>query len=356
MNVEAVVLAGGFGTRLRPLTWDTPKPLVPVLGRPLLEWVIRTLPDDVIQVTLAAGFRSEKLEKYARTNPLPKNIEIEVEPYPLDTAGAIKYATRHSTADTYIVYNGDIISSLDVRDMLEFHEKHDGIATIALYPVPEEEVHRFGVVDIDDDNKIHAFVEKPDPQEAPSNLINAGTYILDREVIERIPEGRPVSIEREIFPELAEEGLLYGYTFEGYWVDVGLPESYLEAHRILMEHECNDVNTVGARVKATETTPPVVVMQMAEIENSHLGPYVYVAERAHIDGCTVENSVIHRDATLESSEIKNSIIGPRTHVRNAELEAVVTGRDTEITDCTLKDVKISPGKDVRENLEDEWVI
>ncbi len=356
MNVDAVVLAGGFGTRLRPLTWDTPKPLVPILGRPLLEWVIRSLPDDVVHVHLAAGFSSDKLERYVESNPLPRKLHLKVEPKPLDTAGAIKFACRDSTADVFIAFNGDIISSLDVREMLEFHREHDGIATIALYPVPKDEVSRFGVVDLDEDNRILDFVEKPAPEEAPSNLINAGAYILDREVLDYIPEGRPVSIEREIFPKLAEEGLLYGFKFEGYWVDVGLPETYLEAHRVLMEHECSGAALVGVRMDEADVKEPVVADPMSEVRSSELGPYVYIGERVEIEGATIENSVILADTRVEDAEIRDTIIAEKCHIEDAELDGCVIGHDAEVRGCTLRDVKVAPGKEAEEDMEDEWVV
>ncbi|WP_456482179.1 sugar phosphate nucleotidyltransferase [Methanopyrus sp.] len=354
--MDAVVLAGGFGTRLRPLTWDTPKPLVPILGRPLIEWVIRSLPRDIVHVHIAAGFSSDKLERYVESDPLPRKLHLKVEPKPLDTAGAIKFACRDSTADAFVAFNGDVISSLDVREMLEFHREHDGIATIALYPVPEDEVSRFGVVDLDDDNTILDFVEKPDPDEVPSNLINAGVYVLDREVLERIPEGRPVSIEREIFPKLAEEGLLYGFEFEGYWVDVGLPETYLEAHRVLMEHECTSESVVGARVTDTEIEPPVVIAPMAELRSSEIGPYTYVGERTEINGSIVENSVILEDVEIVNSEVRNTIVAEGCRVENARLDGCVLGYNAEARGCNLADVRVAPGKEAERNLESEWVI
>jgi len=356
LNVDAVVLAGGFGTRLRPLTWDTPKPLVPILGRPLLEWVIRGLPDDVVHVYLAAGFSSEKLERYVECNPLPRRLRLRVEPRPLDTAGAIKFACRDSTADAFIVFNGDVISSLNVREMLRFHREHDGIATVALYPVPEDEVSRFGVVELDGEDRIRRFVEKPDPEEAPSNLINAGAYVLDREVLDYIPEGRPVSIEREVFPRLAEEGLLYGFRFEGYWIDVGLPETYLEAHRMLMDHECSDRALVGVRSDGATLRDPVVIDPMSELRGSTIGPYVYVGGRVRIGGSVIENSVILADARVENAEIRDSIVAERCRVRDAELDGCVLGHDAEVEGCTLRSVRVAPGKEVSEDLEDRWVI
>ncbi len=356
MNVDAVVLAGGFGTRLRPLTWDTPKPLVPILGKPLIEWVIRSLPRDIVHVHIAAGFSSDKLERYVESNPLPRKLHLKVEPKPLDTAGAIKFACRDSTNDTLVAFNGDIVSSLDVRQMLESHLEHDGIATIALYPVPEEEVSRFGVVELDDDNRILDFVEKPEPDEAPSNLINAGAYVLDREVLDYIPEGRPVSIEREIFPKLAEEGLLYGFRFDGYWVDVGLPETYLEAHRVLMEHECSRKSVVGARITDTEFEPPVVAAPMAELRSSEVGPYVYVGERTEINGSVIENSVILDDVEIIDSEVRNTIVTEGCKIENARLDGCVLGRDAEARGCDLKSVRVAPGKEAERDLEGEWVI
>ncbi|WP_457614141.1 sugar phosphate nucleotidyltransferase, partial [Methanopyrus sp.] len=309
-----------------------------------------------VHVHIAAGFSSDKLERYIESDPLPRKLHLKVEPKPLDTAGAIKFACRDSTADAFVAFNGDIISSLDVREMLEFHREHDGIATIALYRIPEDEVSRFGVVDLDDDNRILDFVEKPEPNEAPSNFINAGVYVLDREVLDYIPEGRAVSIEREIFPKLAEEGLLYGFRFDGYWVDVGLPETYLEAHRVLMEHECSEESVVGARITDTELEPPVVAAPMVESRSSKIGPYVYVGERTEINGSMIENSIILEDVEIVDSEVRNTIVAEGCKIENARLDGCVLGHDAEVSGCNLKGVRVAPGKEAEQDLEDEWVI
>jgi mannose-1-phosphate guanylyltransferase len=173
--VEAIILAGGFGTRLRPLTYTRAKSLLPILNKPMISYLIDSLPTEVTKVILAVNYRKDQIEEFLQSMDYGKEIIVNDEPKPLGTGGAVKFAENHIT-DQFFVLNADIICSIDLSKMIAFHNKNNAEATISLWPV--ENVSEFGVVDIKADGNVIGFVEKPKPEDAPSDLINAGAYIL----------------------------------------------------------------------------------------------------------------------------------------------------------------------------------
>lgn len=229
--MQAVILAGGLGTRLRPLTETTPKPLLPLLNKPLVLHIIDALPKNIKEVILAVNYKKELLEEYFQTHDVGRNVKVISEPVPLGTGGAIKNVEKYVNG-SFVAFNGDAISSINVRDIIEYHKKKKGIGTIALWKV--KDVSHFGVVELKGD-RILSFKEKPKPDEAPSDLINAGVYVLETEIFDYIEPNKTVSIEKEVFPKIIGKGL-YGFSFKGYWIDVGRPETYLEAQRILLDN------------------------------------------------------------------------------------------------------------------------
>ncbi len=236
--MQAVVLVGGEGTRLRPLTYGTPKPMVPLFGVPFLERSLSRLKhagiDDVI---LAAGYLPAAItEHFGDGGRLGMRITYVVEAEPLGTAGALKNVERHIRGP-FFVLNGDVLTNLDLSAMLASHRKAGGVGTLHLIRV--EDPSAFGCVVHDASGRVSAFVEKPPRETAPTDEINAGTYLLEREVLDVIPAGRMVSIERETFPELIAAGrALYAYTTNDYWLDIGRPEHYLRAHRDVLDGLC----------------------------------------------------------------------------------------------------------------------
>jgi mannose-1-phosphate guanylyltransferase len=206
----AVVLVGGFGTRLRPLTLSAPKQMLPVVDRPMIEHVLGGLAGHgVDRVVLSMGYR-EDVFRAAYPDGSCAGIELRyaVESEPLDTAGAIRFAADSAgVAETFVVVNGDVITDMDLTDLWDRHHQVGAEATISLTPV--DDPSRFGVVPTDDEGRVLAFVEKPPPGEAPTNWINAGTYVMEPEVLDRIEPDRPSSVEREIFPSIVAEGRLW---------------------------------------------------------------------------------------------------------------------------------------------------
>jgi mannose-1-phosphate guanylyltransferase len=239
--MKAIILVGGQGTRLRPLTLTTPKPLLPLVNRPLLDHVINLLSTHgLTDIILAVGYRSERFEEvYGDGSHLGVRITYVREDRPLDTGWAIKNVQHHLNPDeACVVFNGDILTDLPITDMIRWHRERGALCTIALTPV--EDPSQYGVVDLDEEGRIVRFTEKPGREEATSNWINAGTYIMEPQALDYIPEvqlldeippGRPYSVELGLFPTLLKEGKpLYGYRSGAYWMDIGTPEKYMQAH------------------------------------------------------------------------------------------------------------------------------
>jgi len=296
--VRAVVLVGGFGTRLRPLTLTTPKQMLPVVDQPMIERVVRSLGSHgVTEAVLSLGYRPDAfMESYPDGTCAGVRLTYAVEPEPLDTAGAVRFAALAAGIDeTFIVVNGDVLTDLDVSALWDFHRSHGGEGTIALTPV--EDPSRYGVVPIDAEGRVLEFVEKPAVGTAPSNWVNAGTYVLEPSVLTRIDEGRKVSIERETFPTLAADGSLFAVQSSAYWLDAGTPSSYLQAQLDLID---------GLRGDAEHAVHPTV-----ELDAGATVSHSVVMRGAHIaKSVELINSVVLPGARIESgSVIADSIIG-----------------------------------------------
>ncbi|MFX1562286.1 MAG: NDP-sugar synthase, partial [Promethearchaeota archaeon] len=243
IDLKAIILVGGYGTRLRPLTYQRPKQLLPLANATLIEYMIDHLKiNGIKEIILATGFGVEKLkEKLGDGSSKGVTLQYSAEEKPLGTAGPIKLAEPFLRgSELFFALNGDIVTDIDYKLLLKAHQKYDATATIALYRV--DDPSRFGVVDIDADDRIQAFIEKPAPGKAPSNLINAGCYVLNESVLDLIPSGKTTSIENETFPKLCKSGGIYGYEHKGLWIDTGTPSSYLEANsailsKIVEEHK-----------------------------------------------------------------------------------------------------------------------
>ncbi|HLH47372.1 MAG TPA: NDP-sugar synthase [Acidimicrobiales bacterium] len=289
--MKAVVLVGGLGTRLRPLTSATPKQMLPVGPRPMIEHVVSHLAaHGVDEVVLSLGFAPDAfLAAYPGGRCAGVAMRYAVEDAPLDTAGAIAFAAAAAGVDeTFLVANGDVLTDLDVSSLIAFHRDRGAAATIHLTPV--EDPSRFGVVPTDDEGRVQAFIEKPAPGTAPTNLINGGTYVLETSVLERIPAGRPVSIERDTFPGLAADGRLFALASDASWLDAGTPATYLAANLRFAGHL-----DPSARVDPTATVTASVV-----------GPGAVVAA-----GAAVASSVLLAGASVGiDAVVGDSILGP----------------------------------------------
>ncbi len=292
--MKAVVLVGGEGTRLRPLTFTAPKQMLPVAGRPMIERVLAHIARHGIdEVVLSLGYRPDAfLEAYPDGYCAGVRLVYAVEPQPLDTAGAIGFAARHGGIDErFVVVNGDVLTDLDVTGLVAFHRRRGAVATISLTAV--DDPSRYGVVTLDRNGRVLAFVEKPSAADAPSHLINAGTYVLEAGVLDRIPSGRRVSIERETFPALVAEQAVFALASDSEWVDAGTPATYLA------------VNLTTAAREHVEIDGSARIHPDASVRRSVIGAGVVVGARAVIEG-----SVLHDDARVgPDAVVRDSIIG-----------------------------------------------
>jgi len=311
--MQAIILAGGFGTRLRPLTYTRAKSLLPILNKPMISYIINALPNYVDEVILAANYRKDQLQRYFDENNFNKKIVINDEPKPLGTGGAVKNAEKYIDG-TFLVMNSDIISSLDINKMIDFHKKRKATATISLWPV--KNVSEFGVVRIEKNNEIKDFIEKPKPEEAPSNLINAGVYVLEPEILDYIETDRLVSMEKEIFPQIIRDKKLFlGFKFDGYWIDVGRISSYVNANMMILKQRKINL-LVGNNVE-----------NRGKINLSSIGNNVSIGEDARI-----ESSVIYNNVRIgKNAIIKNSVIGENVEIEEgAKIIDSAVGDDEKI--------------------------
>lgn len=330
--MRAVILVGGFGTRLRPLTSTTPKQMLPVVGLPMIERVVAKLAEHgVSDAILSLGYRPDRfLEAYPDDICAGVHLHYAVESEPLDTAGAVRFAAAEGGVDsTFLVVNGDVLTDLDVGELWKFHQESGAEGTLALTPV--EDPSRYGVVPIDDSGRVQAFIEKPPADEAPSNWINAGSYVLEPSVLDRIPAGRKVSIERETFPAMVADGSLYGLHSDAYWVDAGTPATYLEVQldlidgrRGYVEQAISDSAVVaetasithsvimpgarveaGAEVRDSVVLPGAVIGERAMVIQSVVGPGAIVGERARLDDLSVlgTDAVVAAGAELHGARV-----------------------------------------------------
>jgi len=312
--MRAVVLVGGFGTRLRPLTLSVPKPMLPVGHVAIIERLIENLVrGGVTEVTLALGFRPEPfMQAFPDGTCAGATLTYAVEPEPLDTGGAIRFAALFAGIDsTFVVANGDVLTDLDVGALVHFHRSTGAEATLHLTPV--EDPSAFGVVDQEPSGLVRRFIEKPPPGTSPSNLINAGTYVFEPSVIARIPGRRKVSVEREIFPALVADQTLWAMATNDYWIDTGQPDLYLKANldvitRLRAEHSWAHGVAEGAVIGAGVALSDTVVADGASIG----------------DGADVSDSVLLAGAS----------VGPGAHVRHSVVMGHIGARAV-ISNCVI---------------------
>ncbi|HET7482119.1 MAG TPA: NDP-sugar synthase [Actinomycetota bacterium] len=315
--MRALILAGGFGTRLRPLTYTRPKHLLPIANRPHIEHVLRSLQaSGVDEAVLMTSYLADAFgDTVERAKSWGFTMHVTHEEEPLGTAGAIKNAERFARDDTVLVMNGDVLTDIELTELARFHRDRGAEATILLVPV--EDPSRFGVVPTDDDGRVERFIEKPPPGEAVTNLINAGVYVFEPSILDRIPSGEVWSTEHQLFPGLIDEGAaLYATSLPGYWRDIGTPRSLLEAN----------LDAVGGVFRTDAVTeigsplidPSATVDPAAEIAGSCIGAGVSIDS-----GASVTDSVLLPGVSVgEGADISTSILGagvtvsPDAHVKD----------------------------------------
>jgi mannose-1-phosphate guanylyltransferase len=310
--MKAVILAGGLGTRLRPITYTVPKPLMPIVNKPLVARAIEALPPSVDTVIVAISYMRDAVEDFFRVTDMGRKIIIVNEPSPLGTGGALKNVAEHLDS-TFIAMNGDCLSTVDFRALVKSHRDNGGIGTIALWEVDDPTA--YGVVAMDNNMRIGAFQEKPSKTEAKSNLINAGYYVFEPDILDYIGKG-PVSIEREVFPVVLEMGL-FGYRFDGYWVDCGTRESILRAQHLLLDR--GETSVSETRTNESHVVPPNNLKGVT-MKHCRLGPYVCAGTGVTVnERAEVQNALLMRNAVIEEGAIvMNSLVGPNTRIGKGE--------------------------------------
>jgi mannose-1-phosphate guanylyltransferase len=357
--MKAVVLVGGQGSRLRPITFDIPKALVPLRNRPFMGYMLDFLRRGGLSgAVLSLGYLPDPIQAYlcGQQDLEGFSVDYAVEDHALGTAGGIKNAEEYLDGETLVVVNGDVLAGMDLAKAIEVHNASDALATITLTSV--EDPTAYGLVEVDHEMLVHRFIEKPAADEVTTNLVNAGVYVLEPEVLEMIPAGREVSIEREIFPELRESGRLRAHISSSYWRDIGTPRSYLAAsHDVLSGavgardgFEYMDVHPSTECGKNIRLLPPVSIDEECRVSDlatiggrSSLGKNCVVG-----DGAVVEGSILLEGAEVEAGAVvRGSIVGPRARVGT---NAIVRGLSVLGAGCVVGEgnvldqgIRVNPG-------------
>lgn len=322
--MRAVVLVGGEGTRLRPLTWTAPKQMLPVVEVPMIERVLAHLAlHGIEEAVLSLGYRPDAfVDAYPDGRCAGVAVSYATEPTPLDTAGGIRFAAVHAGIDdTFLVVNGDVLADTDLSALIGFHRDRGAEGTISLTPV--EDPSSFGVVPTDVDGRVEAFIEKPSRADAPTNMINAGFYVLEPSVLDRIaPEGK-VNIERETFPAMVANRTLFALGSDAYWHDVGTPERYLEAHAALLSGRRAGPPAPGA----VEVAAGIWHLGTPRCDGAVTGRSLLGDGATVAAGAVVTDSVVGRDASVaEGAQVERSVLLAGAQVeRDATVEGSIVG-------------------------------
>jgi len=358
--VKAIILVGGEATRLHPLTPNTPKAMMPVLNAPFLSYVIKRLKSHGIsEIILTQSHYAEAIKNYfGDGKSLGTRLKYVIEPVQLGTAGAVKNS-ESLLGETFLALNGDVFTDLDDAAMLAFHRQKKAAVTIALTPVANPSA--YGLVETDPDGRVRRFLEKPKPEEITTNMINAGTYVIEPEVLRRIPPGTKFSFERELFPDLLARGEpVYAYLSDAYWIGMGTPENYLKLNRDLIEdkstqYQHNKAKSVGKGSKVhpeAQISGAMLIDRDCTIEKGAkiVGPAVIGAGTSIGEGALVENAIIWQDVSIgREAIIKSSIIANSCRledgcrIENAVLGDHVTVKEKARTEPGLR---VTPGTTV----------
>jgi len=360
MVMKAIVLAGGYATRLRPISYALPKLLFPVLGKPMISWTLDLLDNiGVDEVVLGVNYLADSLRAEVGSKYKGMEIRYSLEDVPLGTAGPLKLAsTKIRLDETFIAMNGDVIADVDLAKMLNHHKQTNASVTDALHEVKDPS--RFGVVQLDDMGRVIRFVEKPKTREAPSRLVNAGIYVIEPEVLQMIPDTRKVSLEREIFTLLARDGKLIGFPFSGYWFDIGDLSEYQKANfALLQERAQGPLREEDASVAANATIrAPVFLGEATKVESkATVGPCVIAAKNALIEsGARVSNSILFDGVTIgEESIVSGAILASNVKIgRKVRIErGSIVSPYVQINDGVKvgRNAKIHPYKEIDSNIK-----
>lgn len=349
--MKAAMLVGGFGTRLRPLTITTPKPMLPLVNIPFLEIELLHLKRyGVDEVILSTGYMPAVFDEYfGDGSRLGLKLVHVTEDEPLGTCGAIKNVVEHLGEEPVIVCNGDILTDLDIAALVAYHKEKGAKVTITLTPV--EDPTAYGLVPLDDDGHIKEFLEKPSWDQVVTNLINAGTYVMDPAVLDQVPPGQNYSFERQLFPDLLKQGEpMFGFPSDCYWLDLGTPEKYLAAHHDILSGE------IDIPMKGSEEGERVWIGDGVDIaQTAHIHGPVIVGDRVKVGPgakiqaktCLGNDVKIEAEARVEGSVVLDgATIGERSQVEESIVgRGTVLGADCHVADCSVLGDNIVSGSE-----------
>ncbi|MBN1298782.1 MAG: NDP-sugar synthase [Actinobacteria bacterium] len=366
--MKGVILAGGKGTRMRPLTYITPKPMLPLVTKPFMEYFILRLKHfGINEIILSTGYLPDVFNTYfGNGKKFGVNIIYVTEEQPLGTCGAVKNVEKYIGNETFLVFNGDILTSLNLKNMISFHKSKKADITISLSPV--EDPTSYGLVPIDKNGKVKDFLEKPSMEEINTNLINAGTYIIEPHILGHVPEGENYSFERELFPKVLKLGYkIFGYASNDYWLDVGTPEKYMTAHYDILDRKVafnfayKKVYPnvyIGADTKYSKdniTIGPIVIGEKTTLEDDvKIMPNSVVGNNCKImKGSSVSESIIFDNCTIgKDCIIRNAIIAHNVKVgNNVKVEGnSIVGDNSKLGDNNIlkNGIRINVNSEIKE--------
>jgi len=335
---KAVILAGGYGTRLRPLTFTTPKAMIPLVNKPIIEYILDYLISYGLKdIVITTNYLREQTINYLSSKRSDLKLAYPEEPSPLGTAGSVKNA---AIGETSFIIQGDNITDIDLKKVMAFHEEHGRLVTIALLPVPNPSL--YGIAEIEANGRIRNFKEKPSPSECFSNLANTGLYIIEPEAMEYVPENSAFDFSKDLFPILVAKREVYGCVVNGFWTDIGNPEGYMEASRWILEKkgfEC--VNT--AEIEDNEIQGNVAIGESAVVKKSLIRGPAVIGNHAEIIESKIYDSVIFSGVSLRESIVNKSVIGENTMLKRAEVVDSIIGAYCEIKEgVQVKQSRIPP--------------
>ncbi|MCL1811097.1 MAG: NDP-sugar synthase [Methanomassiliicoccaceae archaeon] len=335
---QAVIMVGGEGTRLRPLTYHRPKAVLPVLDKPCLRYLIESMAAAGIEeVILACGFDPSKLSgPLGDGSDLGIVIEYSREERPLGTAGAIKQI-EDRLDETFLAANGDVFADVLIKEQIEMHTSSNAAVTIAITPVEKEKTKEFGIARLAGDGRIIEFIEKPEPGKAPSDLANAGIYVVNRSVLADVPPGMFNDFSKDLMPILLKRGdRIQGFRLKGTWRDVGRPSDLLGANLQMAAKLSKD--PAGGAADSTVIKKPFFMGTGASITDSEAGSAV-VMEGCIVKKSKINKSVIMRGCEIDSARIENSIIGEGCRIHGAHIANAVLGDGTVVGECKEQEDK-----------------
>ncbi len=362
----AIVLAGGFATRLRPLTLTRPKPLLPVLNKPLLDWIIESLKaTGVKNIILSVRYLSDMVKRrYGDGSKYGVSISYAEEVKPLGDGGPITVVRdRFGLNSTFMVVYGDVFSDVDLSDLIRFHRRMGGLATLVLTRV--EDPSRYGVALLDEADRIISFIEKPSKGEARSNLINAGIYVFEPEALKYFSIKPPFKLSKHVIPRMIEDRVIYGYIHNGIWSDIGVPKDYMKANFQALQHMYpNGFISESADVRdSVEIQQPVYIGDNVRIESgSVIGPLAVIGNGCEIGPLSrIKESVFLDRVYIDgAAHVSRSVIGERTYMGRwvRVMEGCVLGDEIVIEDEVLiaKNVVILPYKEITQSISKEGAV